>query len=257
MNPSVPIVWPSERDDKEGMLNMIKTIKLTSALTAISLLMIATSVTAQNNPANSTATSASDQSAAEQRAHDQFETALLYMDATDIDRTRSINPLQLTETQLHEMEALLVKTQDNFDQQTLQEQEKLLLPLAPEIKSVQKEVLTGKSIPTDFDKKMIKISLKLLHLRQNLNLQDIATVSEGLHKIFTKDQIKLAADMEKSAPTTQTYNPNATEAQWFNLWVSQVLLDYPHIIPLIKAMEKAQADKTATSPSSTQSGTGK
>lgn len=236
---------------------MIRTMKLTSALSAIAFIMIPVCVTAQGNSAKSSGTSSSDQSAAEQRAHDQFETALLYMDATDIDRTRSINPLQLTETQLHAMETLLVQTQDNFDQQTLQEQEKLLLPLAAEIKSVQKEVLTGKSIPTDFDKKMIKISLKLLHLRQNLSLQNIATVSDGLDKIFTKDQIKLAADMEKSAPTTQNYNPNATDAQWFHLWVSQVLLDYPHIIPLIKAMEKAQADKTAASTTTTGSGTGK
>ncbi len=179
------------------------------------------------------------------RAQNLVRITLIQNDLSDLDRLHSINPLQLTPAELKKLITVLEGIQQRYDSSISAISLDEMNPLYADLKADLKQGLKGKTLSSDLDDK-IKKALAVISARRNvMNMQNIADVSKALEDILTKEQIRTAADLEKNVHASNE-NPNTTRAQWFHLWVGEVLLSYSRIIPLLQSMEAAREPKSST-----------
>jgi hypothetical protein len=173
-------------------------------------------------------------------AADAKETAQLVEAIDDIDRLRSLNPLKLTVNQLDRAIALLTATQASYQKKVTALAAERVAKMGDTIRDVKQKMLVGGELPADVDKQLQQASSDFIAKRNHLDLENIAAVANSLKEILNADQVKAAAAMTRDAPVNANKSAKATEAQWFNLFVADVMLSYPRILPLLKEMRAAR-----------------
>ncbi|CCW33965.1 hypothetical protein CTKA_01032 [Chthonomonas calidirosea] len=159
-----------------------------------------------------------------------------------------ITPLHLTDAQLTKIEAILEATIKNYDQQMKAVATKYFADLIPKIEAAHREALLGKQPPSDLQQKFEDALGAVLKERDQINEKNIAAVANSVRPLLTDDQIRTAVKLAHTIPEFKTRT--GTDAQWFNLWVASALLNYDHIVPLLKELQKAQATASTTNSNS-------
>src|SRR5262249_36651886 len=103
--------------------------------------------------------------------------------------------------------------------------------------------LAGGEIPKDFEEKVKKMETEFFAKRNELNMQNIARLSADFKGIFTKTQVETAAKLAKDSAQKRGQPTKGTDTQWFNDYIVNVFINNPRIVPLLKEMRTANAEK--------------
>lgn len=167
----------------------------------------------------------------------------------DIGEMRFINPLQLTNQQLDKLIAVITSAQIEYNNTAASLDHAAMKRIASDIRAARQQSLEGKTVPAERNdriNKTIDAHLKNAKTRQDAALKNL---SQKVREILLSEQFSTAAKMAREE--MEKINPNAkgTEEQWFNLYVKNVIMSYPRIVPLLKDVRAARdGGKTANTP---------
>lgn len=160
----------------------------------------------------------------------------------DLAILRFLNPLKLTDDQLKKIEEMLTLTQAEYKRRLVAQLTSLLSKVKEPIFSAHRLALEGSDVLDD--EVMGKGVADYYKKQEEIDNFTLRTVSDRLQKIFSKAQITAASKLAKEETIKLTRKEAAgTETQFFNLYVRQVMLNYPRILPLVKEMQTARAGK--------------
>jgi len=171
---------------------------------------------------------------------DDKETLKIVDAIDDIDRLRSLNPLKLTTDELGRIIALISASQETYKKKLNTLAAERVAKMSDEVLEAKKQMLVGGDLPADLDKRLQKASTDFITKRDQLDLENIATIDSALKEILSPEQVKAAVAMSRDSPLNANKSAKATDAQWFNLFTANVMLTYPRILPLLKEMRAAR-----------------
>lgn len=204
--------------------------KLGTGFLVLFLLFVRPALAGAQNPPAAPSTSGTVQSS---------DVLMLFNDLDDIDHMRSINPLKLTAEQLDKIVVSLTTLQASYQKKLTSLAAVHVRKRADEIRGVKKSVLVGGEIPADFDKKMQQESISYAKSIAALELQNLQALSEAMRPTLTDAQVKAAVKLAKEAPVNAGKFGKGSDTQWFNMYLMQIVVGYPRIIPLFKEMRDA------------------
>ncbi len=164
----------------------------------------------------------------------------LVNDLNDIHYLQDLYPLKLTPEQLNKMIAAITSAQETYTKKVNALAADRVDKMADEIRAVKRKALAGEKVPADFDARMKQASDDFIAKRAQLNLNNIAAVASALRAILTPDQIAAAVKITRDVEGSKVQGDKTTDAQWFNLYVTEVVIGYPQIVPLLKEMRTAK-----------------
>jgi predicted HicB family RNase H-like nuclease len=169
------------------------------------------------------------------------EVNALFDDIIDIDKLRVLNPLKLTADQLEKISAAVKSSQKDYDKALADAAVPPIKEISKEIKDVRKSMISGSSIPKDFDDKVKAIQEAFVKKRDTADFNSLKGLSEAIKKILTDEQFAKAADLARKFVEKDS-KPNAknTDDKFFNFYVMQLFMRYPRILPLMEEMKKAK-----------------
>lgn len=173
------------------------------------------------------------------------EVLALFNDIDDIAELKVLNPLKLTPDQLDKIASAISEAKATYDKKVTD----LIVPpvqkMGPEIRDTRKRMLAGEAVPKEFDDKVKALEEDYYKGRDKLNLENFQGMIEKIKGILTTEQIATAIKLMKAAPNAKNLDPNAADAQWFNIYVLDVFINYARIVPLLKEMHDASAPPAA------------
>lgn len=196
-------------------------------------------VHAQDKSASSPGAQIAGASSTEASTVQSSDVVKLFDDLDDIDHLRSLNPLKLSGEQLDQLITTIASAQTDYQKKLKAMAATHVRKRASEIRSVKKAALTGGEIPADFDKTMQQESVNYAKSIAALDLQNLQSLSTALRPILTAPQVKTAVRLAKEAPMNASKFGKGSDDQWFNMYVMQIIIGYPRIVPLMKEMRAA------------------
>lgn len=165
-------------------------------------------------------------------------TLKLFDEIDDIDKLRVLNPLKLTTDQMDKLADMITKAKAVYDKKVAAIATTRVVAMADEIHAVKKATLAGGEIPTAFDDKVKKIQDDFLAQRDKINAENFKSLIDQSRTILNESQI---ATCIKLAKTVKPANVTVTtpDDRWFNVYVLDVFINYPRIVPLLKEMKVA------------------
>jgi hypothetical protein len=185
------------------------------------------------------------------------DVAILREDLTDIDHLRFLSPLKLTPDQLDRLIAALETARAEYDRKVKELAEPLMRSMSDEIRAVKRQALAGSDPPKEFDDKVRKMEADFLKKRAEVNNQNLAKLGTKFREIVTDQQAETAMKLAKDSATQGGKDAKGSDAQWINFYVLNVFLDNnPRIVPLLKELRKATANReqVQTAPKAAGSG---
>jgi hypothetical protein len=167
------------------------------------------------------------------------EVVALITDLNDIDRMRVIGPLKLKPDQLDRLIALMEKSTEDHNRKLAEAAVPPIREIAKDIKETRRKVIAGAPIPTDFDEKVKGIQDAYNARRTKQEFDTLKSLSEGVRAVLTSAQIEKATSLARAALDDAGAKTRGTGDKYFNLYVKSVFIDYPNIIPLLKAVRAA------------------
>lgn len=163
----------------------------------------------------------------------------------DIDKLRMLNPLKLTPAQIDKTIAAVNAAKESYDKRVAVLASQVapsVRQLAGEIREVKKNSLAGAAIPKAFDDKVKALQAAYAKQLDGANFDNWSGLVKALRGVFSEEQVATAVKLVK------VLNPRvtSTDDKWLNLYVLQMFIEYPRIVPLLKDM-KAAAETPAKS----------
>lgn len=180
---------------------------------------------------------------------EQKEVEELLASVEDIGELKFLNLLQLTAEQLDKLISAVNGAQAEYNAQLALFNQTALKKISSDILSARKLALSGKPVPTalnDRINKAIDAHLKNTQKRKEIHDKTLSSLGEKFRGILTAEQIATAAKTAKEETEKTKQGVKGTEAQWFNAYVSSVVMGYPRILPLLKEMRTAKESGTDT-----------
>ncbi len=159
----------------------------------------------------------------------------------EIDMSRSLNPLKLTASQIDKLIKVVDSAKVEYDRRIEEISAASIGKLADDIHKRHKEAMAGAEASKEWDNKAIKALDDFYAKREAVNTDNILTMTGACGQIFTKEQKAIAVQMEKDAlfKLTKNNGKNTTDAQYFNLYVVDVFISYPRVVPLLTHIKQA------------------
>lgn len=158
----------------------------------------------------------------------------LTQDLADIEWLKYITPLHLTSGQITSVIQALTDARATYTHKVNSLAADRFLKMADEIKQVKEAALQGTMPSSDFETRVQQESTDFDNARKQLNLENIASVAKALRPILSPDQVLTAVHLAEDDPVISKSYGHGTHEQEFNLYVAEILIGYPNIIPLLK-----------------------
>jgi len=171
------------------------------------------------------------------------EMSAIFDDINDIDKLRVLNPLKLTAEQVGKLVTLVQDEQKAYNKRLADAAVAPLKPLAKDVKEIRSKLLSGGTIPTDFDEKVKNIQTDFLAKRKKEDAGTVSTLSAGMKQILTKEQVDVAVGLTRNLTKKDGQDTlKGDNDAFFNLYVIGTFITYPRIVPLLQDMQKALAE---------------
>lgn len=168
------------------------------------------------------------------------EMSAIFDDINDIDKLRVLNPLKLTAEQVGKLVTLVQDEQKAYNKRLADAAVAPLKPLAKDVKEIRKKLLSGGTIPTDFDEKVKNIQSDFLAKRKKEDAATVAALSAGIKQIFTKEQVDVAVGLTRNLTKKDGQDTlKGDNDAFFNFYVIGTFITYPRIIPVLQDIQKA------------------
>jgi hypothetical protein len=166
----------------------------------------------------------------------------LYDMLDDINKLNVLNPLKLTSDQIDQLSAMATASTAEYQQKLAALKASSVHNLEAEIRATKKRAVAGGEITQSFLNQITTRSDTFAQKKTDLDVQTWTAMVAKVKQILTKDQyeaaIKLIRDQAGHEPTI---SPRGAADKWFNVYVLQVFIQYPRIVPLLKEMRAASA----------------
>ncbi len=164
----------------------------------------------------------------------------LYDMLDDINKLNVLNPLKLTPDQLDKLIAVADATATDYAQKVAALKAQSIHDLAKEIRATKQRAVAGGEITQSFLTQIISRSDSLAKKRDDLDINTWVAMIAKVRQILTPDQYNTAIkEIRTQADKEPDINSHGKPEQWFNMFVLQVFLKYPRIVPLLKEMRAA------------------
>jgi len=176
------------------------------------------------------------------------EVAALFDQISDIDKLRVLNPLKLTPDQIDQLISLIQTQMKDYDKKLADAAVPPIREIAADIKETRRKMLSGASVPKDFDQKVRQIQDDFVKRKQQANQELIDSMAAATRKILTEAQVALAAKTAREATAAALKKDvPGTDAQFFNLYVANTFIVYPRTVQLLKDVKAASSPTTTSS----------
>ena len=161
---------------------------------------------------------------------------------TEIDMSRSINPLKLTAGEIDKLVKAVSDAKIEYDRRIEELSAATLGKMSEEIHKHHKDGVAGGDPSKEFDAKVQKMMDDFAAKRELINKDNMLFMTGACGQILNKTQHGIAAQMEKDILfKLGKFNKSSTDDQYFNLYVVDVFISYPRIVPLLKQIKAAGA----------------
>lgn len=160
----------------------------------------------------------------------------------EIDLMRSLGPLKLTPEEIDQIIPVIEKAKADYDKNINDLNANTIGQIASDIHAEHKDALSGNPIPKAFDDKVKEKLESFFKRRDAVNAQNIEHISGAFQKILTDNQQKIAVRLERQTYTQmgKKISDKDTDDQFFNLYVTDIFIGYPRIVPLLKEIKASK-----------------
>lgn len=156
----------------------------------------------------------------------------------EIDKLRTLNPLNLTDDQIDQVIATLKASQKNYNRKIMDLATATISQIAEETKALRPRMLAGEKMPKETLDKLRRLQKEFVAKRSEQEDATLSSLAASLKKILTKDQVKEAI---KQARTFAGSGTSGSDDQYYNLYVLTQFILYPRAVPLLEAVKKTRS----------------
>jgi hypothetical protein len=159
----------------------------------------------------------------------------------DINKLNILNPLKLTPDQLDQLIAITTATTADYERKLTALKAESIAKLEPEIRATKRRAVAGGEITQAFVKQVTKRSEDFANKHTQLDTQTWVALVAKIRQVLTDTQYQAAVKEIKDEAPQEGFGKNGADPKWFNVYVLQVFIQYPRIVPLLKEMKAATA----------------